>query len=70
MFRYGAKLVHDTKLSVGLFGSFLMYMLQVAIAFAFLASVFSGTMILTVSFELLQAMPVFRLSRFHASGWC
>ena len=40
--RYGAKLVHDKKLTAGLLASFLMYMLQVALAFAFLASLFGG----------------------------
>ena len=40
--RYGAKLVHDRELSTGLLASFMMYMLQVALAFAFLASLFGG----------------------------
>ncbi len=39
---YGAKLVHDRKLTAGLLASFLMYMLQVALAFAFLAGLFGG----------------------------
>jgi len=39
---YGAKLVHDRKLTTGLLASFLMYMLQVALAFAFLAGLFGG----------------------------
>ncbi|UJR33415.1 hypothetical protein I4U23_020859 [Adineta vaga] len=41
---YGAKLVHDKKLSAGLLASFLMYMLQVAIAFGLLASLFGDFM--------------------------
>lgn len=45
-YRYGAKLVHDRKLTAGLLASFLMYMLQVALGFAFLASLFSGKFVL------------------------
>ncbi|CAF0728813.1 unnamed protein product [Adineta ricciae] len=41
---YGAKLVHDQKLTAGLLASFLMYMLQVAIAFGMLASLFGDFM--------------------------
>ncbi|CAF0923345.1 unnamed protein product, partial [Didymodactylos carnosus] len=41
---YGAKLVHDGKLSAGLLTSFLMYMLQVALAFAFLSSLYGDFM--------------------------
>jgi len=39
---YGAKLVHDRKITTGLLTSFLLYMLQVALAFGFLASLFGG----------------------------
>jgi ABC-type bacteriocin/lantibiotic exporter with double-glycine peptidase domain len=41
---YGGKLVHDKKISTGLLASFLMYTLQVAMAFAFLSSLFGDFM--------------------------
>ncbi|CAF0729152.1 unnamed protein product [Rotaria sordida] len=53
--------VHDRKLSTGLLASFLMYMLQVALAFAFLASLFTDFMqALGASeriFDLLDRQP-------------
>ncbi|CAF3420072.1 unnamed protein product [Rotaria socialis] len=58
---YGAKLVHDRKLTAGLFTSFLMYMLQVALAFAFLASLFTDFMQAVGAseriFDLLDRQP-------------
>ncbi len=47
---YGGKLVHDKKISTGLLASFLMYTLQVAMAFAFLSSVYG---------DFMQASPLF-----------
>jgi len=41
-FRYGAKLVHEKNLSTGVFASFFLYMLQVAIALSFLAGIYTG----------------------------
>jgi ABC-type multidrug transport system fused ATPase/permease subunit len=40
--RYGGKLLHDQKLSVGVLTSFFAYMIQVAVAFAFVASLYGG----------------------------
>ncbi|CAF5118581.1 unnamed protein product, partial [Rotaria sp. Silwood1] len=39
---YSAKLVHDKKLSTGILSSFLLYLIQVAVAFAYLASLYGG----------------------------
>ena len=41
---YGGKLVHDGVVSAGIFASFLLYTLQVAMAFAFLSSLFGDFM--------------------------
>ncbi|UJR17456.1 hypothetical protein I4U23_004351 [Adineta vaga] len=41
---YSAKLIHDKKLSSGILASFLLYMLQIATAFASLAELFSEFM--------------------------
>ncbi|CAF3345962.1 unnamed protein product [Rotaria sp. Silwood1] len=58
---YGAKLVHDKKLTAGLLASFLMYMLQVALSFAFLASIFTDFMQAVGAseriFDLLDRQP-------------
>ncbi|CAF3682034.1 unnamed protein product [Rotaria sp. Silwood1] len=37
---YGAKLVHDKKLSTDVLSSFLLYLIQVAVTFAYLASLY------------------------------
>lgn len=58
---YGGKLVHDEKITTGLLASFLMYTLQVAMAFAFLSSLFGDFMqALGASqriFEILDKVP-------------
>lgn len=41
---YGGKLVHDQKITTGLLASFLMYTLQVAMAFAFITSLYGDFM--------------------------
>lgn len=41
---YGGKLVYDKKITTGLLASFLMYTLQVAMAFAFLSSLYGDFM--------------------------
>nr|UOU03333.1 ATP-binding cassette subfamily B10-like [Brachionus rubens] len=64
---YGGKLVHDKKISTGLLASFLMYTLQVAMAFAFLSSVYGDFMqALGASqriFELLDSDPSIKLNQ-------
>nr|APD26511.1 ATP-binding cassette transporter subfamily B member 10-like protein [Brachionus koreanus] len=63
---YGGKLVHDKKISTGILASFLMYTLQVAMAFAFLSSVYGDFMqALGASqriFELLDRDPLIKLN--------
>lgn len=63
---YGGKLVHDKKISTGILASFLMYTLQVAMAFAFLSSVYGDFMqALGASqriFELLDRNPLIKLN--------
>ena len=41
---YGGKLVHDKKITTGILASFLMYTLQVAMAFGFLSSLYGDFM--------------------------
>jgi len=41
---YGGKLVHDKKITTGIFASFLMYTLQVAVAFGTLSSLYGNFM--------------------------
>ncbi len=41
---YGGKLVHERKITTGVLASFLMYTLQVAMAFAFLTSLYGDFM--------------------------
>ncbi|CAF3643399.1 unnamed protein product [Rotaria sp. Silwood1] len=58
---YSAKLVHDKKLSTGILSSFLLYLIQVAVAFAYLASLY-GEFMQTVGaskriFYLLDRQP-------------
>ncbi|RNA22673.1 ABC transporter B family [Brachionus plicatilis] len=66
---YGGKLVHDKKISTGILASFLMYTLQVAMAFAFLSSVYGDFMqALGASqriFELLDRSPLIKLNSGH-----
>lgn len=40
--RYGGKLLYDGKLSTDVLASFLGYMVQVAVAFVFVASLYGG----------------------------
>lgn len=64
---YGGKLVHDKKISTGLLASFLMYTLQVAMAFAFLSSLYGDFMqALGASqriFELLDTQSEIQLDK-------
>ncbi|CAF1125845.1 unnamed protein product [Rotaria sordida] len=58
---YGAKLIHDKKLSIGVLSSFLLYLIQVVVAFAYLASLY-GEFMQTVGaskkiFNLLDRQP-------------
>lgn len=41
---YGGKLVHEKKITTGILASFLMYTLQVAMAFAFLSALYGDFM--------------------------
>nr|QUF59446.1 ATP-binding cassette transporter Abcb10-like [Brachionus angularis] len=63
---YGGKLVHDKKITTGILASFLMYTLQVAMAFAFLTSLYGDFMqALGASqriFELLDSQPSIKLN--------
>ncbi|CAF1177732.1 unnamed protein product [Adineta steineri] len=58
---YGGKLVHERKLSTGTLASFLMYLLQVAVAFGMLASLFGDFMQAAGAserlFDLLDRIP-------------
>ena len=58
---YGGKLVHDKSITTGVLSSFLMYTLQVAMAFAFLSSLYGDFMqalgASTRIFELLDSKP-------------
>ena len=63
MFRYGGKLLHEKKLTAGILSSFLLYMIQVGVAFAFLASLYGGNQstVITTGWE-------WYFFRIHASG--
>jgi ABC-type multidrug transport system fused ATPase/permease subunit len=62
---YGGKLVHDGKITTGVLAAFLMYTLQVAMAFAFLTSIYGDFMqALGASqriFEILDSVPEINL---------
>ena len=66
--RYGGRLVHDQKLTGGLLASFLMYMLQVAIAFGMLASIFGGKLICRIVRKDIHCSLYYSF-RFYAGRW-
>ena len=64
---YGGKLVYDKKITTGLLASFLMYALQVALAFGFLSSLF-GDFMQSIGashriFELFDTIPEIALNK-------
>lgn len=48
---YGGKLVHEKKITTGILASFLMYTLQVAMAFAFLSALYGDFMQVTTRID-------------------